>query len=281
MTVKITLVFRGTTVRNNVAVAAARAFGFSESWYYPGEDPEAAITAAFQAKDGRAPFVSLRAGLLPQFSTLETVRAQTVSKPGLTAFRDAFLPGPATFNTDVPQLALGCRTRGVNVANKKLFALKNLPDQFCVGGEYTHDRDYDRRVEDFFRALGGFAFRANDLSQLTADVLSILDDGTTTISAPIGLANGDKVNILRALTLERKKRGGVYRVSNVAGGGLTFQIAAWPHGTASGGQARRWNIIYPLCDFGRTFVTRTVSRKVGRPFGEFRGKNSRRQRSSP
>jgi len=63
---------------------------------------------------------------------------------------------------------------------------------------------------------------------------------------------------------------GSYKLSSASGN--TAQLVGWSFAASAGGKARKSVVIYPLIDGLNTVATRIVTRKVGRPFDQYRGR---------
>ena len=287
MTIKVTWFIQHETGSPGAGSRGKRIAGFSESWYYAGDNPQSALNALEAAGAGIADILSVRSQLLPANSAVVGARAITVGLPGGTVAREYLRIGKGEATPDIPQMALLCRANGAGVPNHKLFSLRGVPDEMVRNGEYGGSREYDVALRNFFRQLARWQIRCVDTTQPIANVLSMAADGTMILDAPIAAPAGDVVNVLRVTVEGNRQRGGIFTVASVDATQLVVKVTGWKYGAGEGGKARKHRIKFVnvaekreaggVTD-GDVRVLRAVPRKVGRPLSEYRGRNSHRGR---
>jgi len=242
-----------------------RAAGWSESWYVD----DAPLNALIKLRSvGGA-----RANLMPTFSKIVGARAAILGGRSITD--NYVINGRTRLPRDIPQMALSVAVFSAEFAQKKTFSLRGWNDDEVQGGAFapTQTRPQLTAYAEQL-SISGFRFRARDISQPTAAILSIDATGVFTLGGDCALAVGDFVTLLRVRdTNGRSVTGNFYvrLVTNARQG----QLASWPTGVVVGekGKMRRLSYIYPLVDRGTGIrINRIQTRKVGRPFSLYRGR---------
>lgn len=278
---KFSMLFNFTSAISTPTAPLHRTAGWSESWYFT-DTSVAGVLGYFTGSDGRSVrpgLVPKRATLLPLGTAITGYRIQQVSPPGPSQSGAFNYPGIQGNLADVPANALLCKSPGVGVNNIRRFFLRGIPDAFIVEGEFNPSYAYSVDLTGFFLNLFGIQFRGRDLSQPTFRIVSIVTTGgitTVTTETPPTFVSGAMVRILRSLDTGRNLRGGRFQCSGSSIGN-TFQIANWGFGNTTGGSARLDAIVYPTVDSVNSNFQRILVRRVGRPFGGYRGRRSKRR----
>jgi len=269
MPFKCTMFFTVATGSTEDDPSAVRVAGWSESWYDTSIIQENVIT------DFRK-LCAKRAALLPASGTIVAQRYQEVDPVGPSKVDTARFPGGSLL-CDYPSLSLYCRVRGSGVRNIRPMYLRGLPDVTITRGEFTPSFTYAATLQRFFTELQGFSFRAQALGNQTVAVLTILATGEVHAAAPglTGVAAGSKVSITGCRTEGGKVISGTFIVSAAASPTI-FTLANYPATVTTGGNVRLFGNIYPEVPADGVTVSRVVTKKVGRPFGLFRGRQSPR-----
>jgi hypothetical protein len=148
-----------------------------------------------------------------------------------------------------------------------------------VDGEFAPDVGFASKLQDYFTQLGNWSFLGQDLDILYQDCVSIdAATGVVTVAQPITVSAGDTVqfqNVIRNSTFEKLSFKAKVTTGIVAG--LVFAIQSPPALGTTKGKVRR--VAYKLFTMDATTAqaTRATVRKVGRPFGQYRGRRSRRK----
>lgn len=242
-----------------------RAAGWSESWYVD----DAPLNALIKMRS----LGGARANLMPVFSKIVGARAAILG--GRSISDNYQINGRTRLDRDIPQMALSVAVFSAEFAQKKTFSLRGWNDAEVIGGAYSPGQTRPQLTAYAEQlSVGGFRFRARDVSQPTAAVLSIDATGIYVLGSDVALAVGDFVTLLRVRDVNGRSVTGNFYVRAVTSN-RQGQLASWPTGVVVGekGKLRRLAYTYPLVD--RTTgirVNRIQTRKVGRPFALYRGR---------
>jgi len=272
MPIKCTLLCQLSTNPSGASVGGPHIAGWSESLY--------TNVAIDIAKARFQDVCNSRASLLPPSAAIVGQRYQVVGGGSTTALNR--FPGTAPV-TGIPQKALLCTAQAAGFANVRRFSLRGIPDDWIVEGELKLNAAFNARFANYRASIlanGTFVFRARDLTAVEQRIVSIDATGLVKTFAEIGaIAIGDTVILKNVVTTNGISRGGRYRVTAVVNpaNSKEFTIAGWALDVvADSGTAARYAIVYPgpitAVDYARA-----VSRKVGRPFEQYRGRSSRRR----
>lgn len=281
MPVKCTMLFQLATNLDFPSLPSRRLAGWSESWYFPGSS----IPSAIQFTNGIGPFGPIalqglcpaRAALLPPGAAIVGQRFQVVSPTGPSQTLGQIFPGSEGEAADIPQQALLITVPSTNANNIRRSTLRGIPDARVVEGEFQNTPSFNGALNTFFNTLGNFLFRGRDLSQSTVNIVSISPLGVVTCEANIPFLVNDMVRVLRTRTADGDLVGGRFQVASVGPGSNVFTLLAWtPPEATTGGRVRKDAIVYVAIDSTRIAVNRCVTRRVGRPFTQYRGRRSRR-----
>ncbi len=276
---KLTTLFNYLSGASTPNLPTHRTGSFSESWYVTADSAQSVINLA--ANGPVAGVVGLwpgRAALLGLGSALIGYRLQSVSPFGPSQSGSINFPGQAGNLADVPQMALLLKTPGVGVNNIRRTRLKGVPDAQVIEGEFQPTAAYSVALSNYLIGLASWAFRARDLSQPTIKIAAITVGTVTTVTCEtaITLQVLDFVRIMRSKDSSGFLRGGRFQVLTIGPGSNQFTIASWPYGGTVGGSVRKDGIVYPQVSAANSAVSRVVVAKVGRPFGGYRGRRSKR-----
>lgn len=187
--------------------------------------------------------------------------------------------GSAALLSDVPQMSLQVNF-GLKDGHPQRIkhTVAGIPDSQVVDGEGSFSRDMRGRLRSFIDSLDS-AFGSvivNKLAGTSRRIKSIDDAGVITGVQPIaGIAAGSLVDLLRVRGADGLQYGGTYRVTAAAGGTITIQ--GWEGGDTTGGSLREHFLTFAGFDKAKSNFKRSVIRKVGRPFDQFRGRASNRR----
>lgn len=262
MTYKLTWLINQTADDNRTA-------GFSESWYYDGDVAGAKATINN--------FANARANLLTANAVIMGARLQEVG--GLAQAIKLNVPGVFDRGMeDIPQLAANCRVFSGTNLSKKYFQLRGVPDQTIAGGSIWPEGLWVGRCRTFLATVAslGLKFRARDTTQAQKDVISIDAAGVCTIAAGLVIAQNAEIQILRGRDLNGRSVAGTYRIINRASD-TVFTLGGW-RGVALATRAKARLVAYAYLGLavGGGEVVNVAVRKVGRPFGGYRGRSKRR-----
>lgn len=269
---KFSFVFNYTSGNPDVVVANRRQGGWTETLYWTSYD------SSVQRALGRLAIA--RAALLPRSASIIGLRVQQVDPSGPATSVPLILPGgyPLTAsNADIPQMALLMTVRADPQTNTRRFRLAAIPDDQVTFGEYDPTPNYRALMTAFLRGLSGWRFRGLDLTQPKKPLVTIADDGTYTTSQDIALAVGDRVKVYSTVDHEGFKRDGTFLVTT-ATSLRVGKLGGWTFGACTLGSMRKLVPIYPVIIADNSSIQRTVVRKIGRPFGGYRGRASKRRK---
>lgn len=244
-----------------------RTGGWSESVYENRDNP---------ARDQFEELCKRRARLLPLGAAIIGQRYEgIVDARGSTTGGKIFV-GASGLESDVPQMALLCRVPSLNSANISKLTLRGIPDVRVREGEYNPSIQFDRDLTNYFSWLSGYRFKARNLTSITIDIGGIDSGGLVTLAGnnPGFLVN-NRVRVLRTMNNDDRQLGGAFRVTGVTS--TTVQLANWANGECLGGRLRLEETIYADFDGANGSILRAVVRKVGRPFGGYVGRSSKRR----
>jgi hypothetical protein len=277
---KITMFFQGNTQQQGKGGAPARAFGWSESFYFPGtvDTAIATLSGAGRGKLAARGLATARAALLPKQAGIVAVRGQQVSPqpPGPSTTIDYLVEG-GDQETDMPQISLLIGLPGVGVTNIRRQIIRCIPDIQVEDGEYTPKNGFDKLVQNFIDLLDGWNFKGKDRGAAKVPVISIDGTGLVTTSQDHGLAIGDNVSVGKGRTLAfRNSFSGSFKVLTTP---TARTLTLTPYNTpvvVQGGYIRKVTPVYPSINVAKAFVERSVTRKTGRPFAVFHGRQGRK-----
>jgi hypothetical protein len=272
---KLTILFSYTSVPVNAQNAQPRSAGWSESHWNNSTLP---INSPFITN-----LITRRAPLLPKQANITGVRVQQFTiagnklLPGRSASASILLPGNNAYNANSPTDCMMAAFTANGTPNGGRFSMKCIPDEVVVQGEYNGDAAYNLLLANYYTRLiqDAWGFVGRDLTQPSSRVLAVTLGGQVTLAANVGGAQGqDFLRFHRVKDENGVAVKGSFVANTIAGavytlGGYNGQIVTSPSGLA-----RIDKLVY--LNYGTITTSRTVGRKVGRPFILYRGRASRR-----
>jgi hypothetical protein len=279
MRFKFTMLMQLATNISDPTAQPRRIGGWSEGWYFEGATVADLYRFAFGlpgiaavAVPGLCPS---RANLLPTGSAIVGQRVQQIDPVGPSQSLSRLFPGGAATLPDVPQMALLCSTPGLNVKNIRRTILRGIPDARAIEGEYAPSAQFKGDLTTFFTALSQFEFRGVDLAQPTIPIIAIAGDGTIQLAGlSAGFAVNDMVKVLRSHDSFGASIGGKFMVELI-GTATSVKVRNWTAGACTGGALRKHAFVYPFVDSLNCTIGRLVTKRVGRPFIQYRGRRSK------
>lgn len=265
---KATMLFQATTAPAGVSPDPARTGGWSESHYFDGSLD--ILRSSFGSLCNR------RANLLPNNTFIVGQRFQLLG--GGSTTQGVRYMGNAGTAQDIPQMAILAYVPANGYVNVSRLTLRGLPDARVVGGEYNPLDTYNTALTAYLTELGllGFRFKARSFLAAKDDVISITSGGLATLATGLGLSRGDKVRLLRTRNIHGNSVSGVYTVLSETDV-VNVLLADWGGVAAVGGVMRKEVTIYPPYDNKGSSRGRVITKKVGSPFGKYRGRRSKRR----
>lgn len=219
-----------------------------------------------------------RAQLLPLGASIVGARVQQVDVVGPVQTLALTYVGSQVREADIPQMALLIRAPALGANNIRRFTLRAIPDNQITEGEYQPSADYNVQMNLFLATLANWAFRAKQQATTKFKIISITTTGLMTTEMPAGFIVNQMVRITKARDAGGNLRSGRFQVSATGPGTTVFQLLNWPFTSSTGGTVfGDQTIFYPAIDANNIGISRTVTRRVGRPFVGYRGRRSRRR----
>lgn len=225
-------------------------------------------------------FQQIRALLLPSSGQVIGQRIQAVFPRGRAQATGSVFRPTIGSETDQPSTALLYSIRASGANNVRRGTIRGIPDANVQEGEYKPVNGYNYGVSAYLAELGnGFwKFPGRDLTVQPSPLVSVSEDGLATFSDVSGLAPGDRIRITGAEDPFGNTYGGTFKVLTVPTT-VTARLNGWKSGAVEGGT---WldvtaKTLYAM-DASTAEILRSVTKKVGRPFGGYRGRASKRKR---
>jgi len=267
---KVTNIFKLNTL-GSTGENTARTGGWTESWYFNGD-----ITGAINANTRASGLAAVRARLLPYSGDIVGQRYQHVDPlpVGAAVSRGKEFPGNIAFATDIPQMSLLVTIIGVGVPNTKHHIVRGIPDDQVKFGEYLPNAVFKGLMFDYLDVLRGFSFKGIDTTIAKVPIVSFNEiTGLVTTAGVHGFAVDEIAAFTGLKELPNDPAIQLTRPVIEVPSSTTFKVPALPLGRNFViGFVRRKVTIYPAVDGLSSSVERAITRKVGRPFDQFRGR---------
>jgi hypothetical protein len=278
LTIKCTAFMQLSTAISSPNSPAHRIGGWSESWYFAGTDVNAAIGAFNYSNNPGPGWCPTRAAILPYGAAIVGQRFQIVAPSvGQSQSTATQFPGNGG-EADSPQQALLCKAPSVGAPNIRRMILRAIPDVNITEGEYTPSSYFQGAIQTHFSVLSQFQFRGRDLTQPVYKIISISAAGAVATEGAITFTVGQMVRVLKTVDSAGNLRGGRFQVATVGPLSTQFTLLNWPYSASAGGSVRADAIVYPAVNANLVLPGRIITRRVGRPFIQFRGRRSRRRK---
>lgn len=267
------LKFNGATIAANPRpsigyVGSSHAFGFSESIWRNGLTIPQTVT---YLKNHLGP---ARASLLPVNASLTSATLYSDTGGGGVDVPLGFTGTQGT--TNVVNDAILCETRNAAAPIQRRWWVHCVPDEWVTQGELRIDLIDSMIIQLYLSkmALGDWVgVVQNDLK----DIVTITAQGLVTLSTNQPYAVGQHVRVTRTLNSSKKKVGGDFMVSTVGPLLTQFTLALWNKGDCTGGKVYRPTYdYYSLGANEGPYVVRGGTRRIGRPFELYRGRQPAR-----
>jgi hypothetical protein len=292
MAIKVVMLIQLTTdtpVSSGNAPAAAPSIGYaprvhlagwSESLWWDSNDVTSLIRALKTGYGRLPPLGPSRAALLGNSAQVIGARlyAGGAGKGQSIAFS---FPGNASSNVNQPQSAILVVAAPTASAVSRRFTLRGVPGSQESAGEFNPSVAYAKAVSDYFQALGNFSFLANDYTVTQFKILNVSLTGVVTINGAFPtFAINDIVTVKNTLDSGQVRRNYTGQVTALdpTHNMLTLSNPTWPWGATTGGMIWKPSKVLYLINPANCSVTRIVTRKVGRPFEQYRGRRSKRRK---
>lgn len=255
---------KATWLFNGSSQSSGRAWGFSESWF-TNLAGDALITAMDLVSTRRAQILSKNTQIV----------GYRIGQAGGRSFvvRKLFDPPSSNDASNMPVDAALCQMDVAGGTARKKFFFHDLPDDWVVRTTIDPARFAAINLVMQTISAAGFLVRFQLQAAISAPILEVSALGVVKTSAAIGLAQNNIVSFLAVRDINNRPIRGSYVVTNVADA-QTFTVAHWP-GNVVG---RRGRVRLVSFDYGGALflpnsgIIGGASRKVGRPFFQFRGR---------
>lgn len=274
MAMRYSMLFDVTTTVKNGQVSHSHSGGWSESFWAGNTSPP----FSFLFQDA----MDARAALLPQQCSLIGYRIETFTisgnklLPGGAQSGRVNKPGLQGDDLNVAGDSLMCAGQGRGVPNTNRFALRGMPDSQMSGGEFAPTGPYLSALQNYFgKLVGRFGFIGRVKSNTIVRVNGI-SGGVVRLSQNIGGTPEESYLRLNRVTDDNGNAvGGTYLITGITGALYTVSGLAGVTLTTPSGTARIDTL--DLYTYDSINVGRSVSRKIGRPLDQYRGRASRRR----
>jgi hypothetical protein len=289
MSIKVVMVLQQATVPNNSSpiigyTAAAHIGGWTEHVWWPTDSLEDCLTALKGPAlvNGQQPLLYARSLILSNQGTVLGVRLYQGG-----AGRGAFFPtgyNGSAGDEDIPQMALLCAGLGNGTPSVRRFTLRGIPDLQVRLGEFEPTTDYLSRMDLYLSSMTNFGFRgSNPVAKYAiasiAQVAGPPQSGLVTLTVNNPFSVSQFVTINQTLDAGQNRLGGRFMVSAIGPLNNQFSIAGWSDGATTGGTVSMpAKAVFQFLSSGGISVERVVTRRVGRPFGQYRGRRSKHRK---
>lgn len=274
MAARVALLFSVTTNPHDMETAVPHSGGWSESHWANDFAPTSAPWIVYLAKK-RAVLLPSQCAVIGWRYEQFTILGNQLIPNGCSSGRFLY-PGGQLMDLNLPQDALQISAGGVGVPNTTRFSLRCIPDTQIAYGEYQPTQVFKSAMTLYLKQLSGdlWGFVGRVKTGLQARVNSNANN-VVTLSADVGGIPGTDFlrfnrvndwsgNPVVGSFLITAKVGSVYTLS-----GFPSVTITKPSGTARIDALARF--YYSACT-----PDRATSRKIGRPFAQYRGRASRR-----
>lgn len=271
---KSSLLFQVTTEPVDKVYATSHSGGWSEG-FWTNYQPTGAVGATIQN------WADARALMLPSQMTIVGYRISVYDltnnklTPGGTSAGKLIKPGLASWSASNPQAALQLGWPAIAGPNASRIVLRGLPDEVVVNGEFNGSALFRQGLSALAVRIGisQFGWVGRDLSQPSA-VVNKIAGNVVTLSQPLaGLGAGDFLRFRKCYNDAGSPVKGSYLVTAAAGSDYTIQAYLGGNLTTPSGTARK--DVVAFIQGGVPIISRTVVRKIGRPFESYRGRRSK------
>lgn len=270
MTQRCVIRFNGTTTPSSPHTAIGfsgsdHSFGFSESHWLAGD------TTFLQAKNWlRNKYGPTRKYLLPSQCRMvdALVYADGDGQGAIVPLGIVGAGGP----TDQPNVAMLCTSSSPVAAAQRHWWVHCLPDAFVQNGELALTNLQAESVQDYFNALKETAWYGLTRTGLVK-VRTISAAGLVTADAVHTFVVGDTVRITRTVTPDSRQHGYEGVVSAIGPLPTQLTLTGWTLGDTVRGKMFKPDFGFISMGSGNgPIAVRSGTKRVGRPFGAFRGR---------
>lgn len=282
MALKITMLFSVTTSVTDPTYASQHSGGWSESFWSPG-NAFLNLTDLLNILPARANLLPAGAAIIGVRQGLYTIQGNKLNPQGTSGFKVRY-PGSSSYTVNLPQDSLELSGQSSTSINSNRFRLGCMPDEVMLGGEFQPPGPYKAALTVYRNniVLGApvLGFVGRVLSNPSLRVLSITPGvgglATVVMSGLLGAVVGtDYMRFHRVYNdIGQPVKGSFLTMAGPTP--PTYLISGYTGGavTRANGTARLDQIA--LYTYRSITVGRAVVKKIGRPFEQYRGRQSNR-----
>jgi hypothetical protein len=264
--------------------------GWTESLIWPDNN----VSTLLDALKGNGPYfpglLPTRAFLLANGADIVGVRLYQGGAGKGQSYAFAY-PGNSTFEADNPQQALLCKCGSAGGAVVRRFTLRGVPDSQIALGEFGPNSGFASAIQVYFQQLANWGFNAFDPSVAQPTIFTITQvapvppattpTGLVTLVGPMQpFAIGNQVKVSKTIDANDNFVSGTFAVVTIGPGGNQFSLGNWTAGNCTKGKVGTKAKTFFMISTPTCGVSRLVTRKVGRPFEQYRGRRSKRRASA-
>jgi len=273
---KASLLFSFVTEPAARAVASAHAGGWSEQVWANG--------TPFNPGNGSA-WARARARILPREAQIIGMRQQAYEivgnklVPGGANTTPLSYPGMNGITINNPQSAINLRMTTAGAPNVGRYTCRAFPDEFMTNGEFNGLPIAVGLLEQLIREISkpGIGFIGRNLAGVSSSCMG--SDGTSMIVANAGaFVVGQMLRFVKIHNGAGESISGVFQIAALPGNNKVTFVGGAGKDAVPGGTVRVDSIAFFQSASGQ--IGRASVRKVGRPFGGYVGRRSKRRRAS-
>jgi hypothetical protein len=284
MPFRVSILFNLTTTPTDPSSAAPRSGGWSETLVNTFNSPLSLAYLTLIAA-ARAQMLPVQASVVGFRQAAFTISGNKIF-PGGASTQALLAPGNVAYTLNLAQDSLELSAQASGAPNSTRFRLGALPDEVSKFGEYQPTSAYKTSLTNYILGLttgfpvgsgGSFGFIGRVLTNAAVRVLSLTNTGLLTTQGAIpGAAAGSYIRFHRVFDINGNPVKGAYVTAAPVGN--TYQLSGCPPQTVTSpnGTVRLDAIQVYQYAAGGMVPVRAVSKKVGRPFRGYRGRQSNR-----
>lgn len=260
---KVTFLFQQT----NGETKLGRTCGWSETWYR-----DAPLTGD---PNGGTNYAKRRAGFLTRSAAIIGARIQEIGGGSrVTKFIEV---GSIGTDSDIPQMALNVGIPSVTSPYKRTIQLRGIPDSRVQFGDYIPSQAFQANFTAWATTMGAenWRFQALDRTQPRVKIFAIDAMGNVQCAAGATINIGDQVIVRNCRSTTGVSVNGKYFVESKVDNS-NFKIRGFPALVVGvKGTIAKVAFTYAIVDGQNYQILGATTRKVGRPFFQFRGRQAK------
>lgn len=243
--------------------------GWSESWYFAGNDVPAGLVKIRLIGGARAAFLSTGAVHIAIRSSLVGAQADSLVEEKNVIPTNSTAP-------DLAKVAALCKVRTATNQFRELL-LRGLPDARTIDGQFVGSSTFDLAFQNFRNTVinNGGGIRGYNRNNPLFAIVSVSTTGLVTTFGTPPWDRGNLIRFNRTKDTNGRLVSGLYHVVS-APTTTTFQLSDWEAGRiVNKGEARLVEFVhFPVTDITPPY--RSTTRQVGGIFGQPVGRRKSR-----